>query len=59
MADENSNDNQERIWPEDDKAIYIPDKEYHSIMESLRKMEQVQMELHKIRNSINNEELRI
>ena len=40
------------MWPDDDRVIYIPDREYHSIMESLRKMEQVQQELHRIRDGM-------
>ena len=39
-------------WPDDDKVIYIPDAEYHAFMKSLRKMEMVQKELHKIRDSM-------
>jgi hypothetical protein len=39
-------------WPDDDRVIYIPDREYHSIMQSLRKMEQAQQELHKIRDNM-------
>jgi hypothetical protein len=50
--DTNGQDNGQGMWPDDDKAIYIPDKEYQSIMQSLRKMEQVQKELHKIRDSM-------
>jgi hypothetical protein len=40
------------MWPDDDRVIYIPDREYHSIMESLRKMEQVQQELHRIKDGM-------
>ena len=39
-------------WPDDDKVIYIPDAEYHAFMQSFRKMEMVQKELHKIRDSM-------
>jgi hypothetical protein len=39
-------------WPDDDKVIYIPDREYHSLMQALRKMEQAQQELHKIRDGM-------
>ena len=48
----NDKDNGQGIWPDDDRVIYIPDKEYHSIMQSLRKMEQVQQELHRIGDSM-------
>ena len=40
------------MWPDDDRVIYIPDREYHSFMQSLRKMEQVQQELHRIRDGM-------
>ena len=39
-------------WPDDDKVIYIPDAEYHAFMQSFRKMEMVQQELHKIRDNL-------
>jgi hypothetical protein len=39
-------------WPDDDRVISIPDEEYHSFMRSFYKMEQVQKELHKIRDSL-------
>ncbi|MDR2058252.1 MAG: hypothetical protein LBP83_08265 [Dysgonamonadaceae bacterium] len=50
--DTNDKDNGQGIWPDDDKVIYIPDAEYHAFMQSLRKMEMVQKELHKIRDSM-------
>jgi hypothetical protein len=56
--DEKEKDRQDE-WPDDDKVIYIPDAEYHAFMQSLFKMEQAQMELHKIRDSLNNGELKI
>lgn len=34
--------------PDDDKVIYIPDAEYQSFMQSLRKLEEAQKEFHKI-----------
>jgi hypothetical protein len=46
-------------WPDDDKVIYIPDAEYHAFMQSLRKLEEAQREFHKIRDSLNNGELRV
>jgi hypothetical protein len=39
-------------WPDDDKVIYIPDAEYHAFMQSFRKMEMVQQELHRIRDGM-------
>ncbi|MDR3338702.1 MAG: hypothetical protein LBT25_01170 [Candidatus Symbiothrix sp.] len=45
-------------WPDDDGGIYIPEEEYHSFMRSLRKMKQAQKEFHKIRDRLNNEELK-
>ncbi|GHT65128.1 hypothetical protein AGMMS50239_24200 [Bacteroidia bacterium] len=54
-------DDKDRIdeWPDDDKVIYIPDAEYHRFMRSLRKLEEAQKELHKIRDSLNNGELKV
>jgi hypothetical protein len=49
--DEKNKDRKDE-WPDDDKVIYIPDAEYHAFMQSLRKMEMVQQELHKIRDSM-------
>ena len=46
-------------WPDEDRVIYIPDEEYHRFMQSLRKMELAQKELHRIRDSLNNGELRV
>jgi hypothetical protein len=43
-------------WPDDDRVIYIPDREYHSFMRSLYKMELAQKELHRIRDSIKPED---
>jgi hypothetical protein len=39
-------------WPDDDKVICIPDAEYHAFMQSFRKMEMVQKELHRIREGM-------
>jgi hypothetical protein len=44
------------IWPDDDRVVYIPDREYHSLMQSLRKMEQAQQELHRIRDGMKPED---
>jgi hypothetical protein len=46
-------------WPDYDRVIYIPDAEYHAFMQSLRKLEEAQKELHKIRDSLNNGELKV
>ena len=56
--DEKDNDRKDE-WPDDDQLIYIPDELYHSYMQSLRKMELAQKELHKLRDSLNNGELRM
>jgi hypothetical protein len=45
-------------WPDDDKVVFIPDKDLRSIEQTLNKLEQAQQALHKIRESLNNGELR-
>jgi predicted RNA-binding protein len=45
--------------PDDDYVVFIPDKDLRSIEQALNKMEQAQQELHKIRESLNNGELRV
>jgi hypothetical protein len=55
--DEKEKDRQEE-WPDDDKVIYIPDEEYHRFMRSFHKLEKAQKELHQIRDSLNNGELK-
>ncbi|MDR2058442.1 MAG: hypothetical protein LBP83_09235 [Dysgonamonadaceae bacterium] len=49
--DEKNKDRKDE-WPDDDKVIYIPDAEYHAFMQSFRKIEMVQKELHKIRDNL-------
>jgi hypothetical protein len=46
-------------WPDDDKVVFVPDKDLRSIERALDKMEQARLELHKIRESLNNGELRV
>ncbi|MDR1743790.1 MAG: hypothetical protein LBR48_08250 [Dysgonamonadaceae bacterium] len=48
---EDKNNYREDDRPDDDKVIYIPDKEYHSLMQSFRKLEEAQKAFHEIRDS--------
>jgi uncharacterized protein YpuA (DUF1002 family) len=45
--------------PNDDYVVNIPKKDYHSFVRSLLKMEQAQKEFHKIKDSLNNGELKV
>jgi predicted RNA-binding protein len=44
--------------PDDDYVVFIPDKDLRSIERAINRMEQARQELHKIRESLNNGELR-
>ncbi|GHT73371.1 hypothetical protein AGMMS50262_04360 [Bacteroidia bacterium] len=57
MDDKNKDRKDE--WPDDDQVIYIPGWEYHRFMQSLRQLEETQKEFHKIKDSLNKEELRM
>jgi hypothetical protein len=43
-------------WPDDDRAVFVPDELYHSFYRALDNMEQAYGELRKIRDGINTEE---